>query len=55
MPDPREVHALIHDLLAERASLRQQVYDLEVELETARQMLRGTPKAAVPLGGRRTA
>jgi len=45
----REMHAAIHDLLAERASLRQHVTDLDLELEVARQMLRQQPLTP-PLG-----
>jgi hypothetical protein len=35
-----EMSAYIHDMLAERAALKQQVLDLTLELEIARQMLR---------------
>lgn len=35
-----EINVLIHDMLAERAALRQQVYELQVELELAQQMAR---------------
>jgi len=41
-----EMHAAIHDLLAERAALKQQVQDLETELEVAHQMLRQQSRVA---------
>lgn len=34
------MHTAVHDLLAERAELRQRVYELQVDLEIAQQMLR---------------
>lgn len=35
-----EMHTLIHDMLAERAALQQQVHELQIELEIAQQMAR---------------
>lgn len=35
-----EMNTLIHDMLAERAALQQQVHELQVELEVVQQMAR---------------
>lgn len=46
MPDNREMHAAVHDLLAERAQLRARIHELTVELEVAQQMIRQQARVA---------
>lgn len=46
----REMHTAIHDLLAERAELQARVHELTLELEVARQMLRGAVNTDIQIG-----
>ena len=44
-----EMHVAIHDLLAERSLLQAEVLELTVQLEVARQMLRGAVNTDVQI------